>query len=419
MTTQTTDYRALAAAAAACAPVIATATTAQKNAALRRMATLLDAQRNTIIDANNADIAAAKKDGVDASLLSRLVFDNKKIASRIRCLEKIAALPDPVGETYVSDRRPNGLVATRVRVPLGVILMIYEARPHVTVNAGALCLKAGNTALLRGGKEATRCNELMGNLWQNALRDADLPVDAIHVISGTHDDVATLLSCDDYITLAIPRGGPKLIAAVAERATMPVIKHYEGICHLYIDQTATLEKACALTLDSKCLMPEVCNAMETLLIHHSRDDMLPPLIDALKKAGVTVKGCAHTRGVVPTIEEATEEDWRTEYLDMTLSIRSVPSCEAAIDHINTYGSHHTDSIVTDSYHAAQSFVTHVDSGVVLVNASTMFCDGETLGMGAEIGISTDKIHARGPMGMTELTTYKHVIYGNGQRMGSA
>jgi glutamate-5-semialdehyde dehydrogenase len=380
------------------------------------MARLLAAHRADLCAANQADRDTARGNGVPAATLNRLVFDEAKVDSRVRALEMIAELPDPVGQIYRSSLRPNGLLAARVRVPLGVILMVYEARPHVTVNAGALCLKSGNAAILRGGTEAQRCNALLGRLWQQALQEAGLPADAVQVIAGSHDDVAALLQRTDDIDLVIPRGGHTLIEAVATQSRIPVIKHFAGVCHVYVDEGADADMAARIAVDSKCLMPEVCNAAETLLVHTANTGALRRAADALAEAGVTLHGCPRTRELIDA-GPATEEDWSTEYLDLAMSVRIVDSLDEAIAHINTYGSHHTDTIVTDSIARARAFVRQVDSGVVLTNASTMFCDGATLGMGAEIGISTDKLHARGPMGLEELTTYKHVIHGDGQTMG--
>jgi len=381
------------------------------------MAQTLEAGRGDLLDANEADIAAARDAGLPANVQNRLRFGDAKINSRIASLKKIAALPDPVGQPFRSEVRPMGLRVERVRVPLGVILMIYEARPHVTVNAGAFCLKSGNAAILRGGSEARRCNTLLGEMWHKALEEARLPHDAVQVISGTHEEIGRLLQLKDYIDLVIPRGGKRLIEAVARQSAIPVVKHFAGVCHVYIDSGADVSRGISIALDSKCLMPEVCNAMETLLVNKDQIPALPAIVEAFRKNGVTVKGCEKTKAAVDDVEPAAEDDWRTEYLDMTVSIRVVDSVEAAADHINEYGSHHTDSIVTDSESRARRFVETVDSAVVLVNASTMFCDGESLGMGAEIGISTDKLHARGPMGLEELTSYKFVIRGDGHTMG--
>ena len=403
--------------ARACAADVARASTEQKDLALRKMAESLVRRRPEILEASRADMAAAAESGLAPALVNRLGFGESKIAARIRSLHKIAALPDPVGQRYATDRRPNGLEVARMRVPLGVILMIYEARPHVTVNGGAFCLKAGNAVILRGGSEARRCNELLGQLWQEALAEAGLPREALQVVSGSHEEVGEMLTLTEHIDLVIPRGGKGLIEAVCAQSRIPVIKHYAGVCHVYIDEGADIDTAVRIALDSKTLMPEVCNAMETLLVAASMQEHLPRIVSAFRNARVGVRGdgrtCAEVKGVVP----ATEEDWSKEYLDLEVSVRVVDDIGAAIEHINRYGSHHTDAIVTDSESRARRFVREVDSAVVLVNASTMFCDGESLGMGAEIGISTDRLHARGPMGLEELTTYKFVITGNGHVMG--
>ena len=397
--------------------VIAKATTQQKNTVLHIMADKLGSQKKEILSANEEDLNKARSSGVPANLIKRLRFGEEKIDSRIRCLHKIEALPDPVGQTYRSECRPNGLKVARVRVPLGVILMIYESRPHVTVNAGALCLKSGNAVLLRGGSEARRCNAFLGGLWQESLVEANLPPEAIQVVSGSHDEINDLLQEDKYLDLVIPRGGKRLIESISKKSRIPVIKHFAGICHVYIDKGAKMDRAIKIALDSKCLMPEVCNAMETLLVSEDVSVNLPRIVEAFRKWGVTVKGCEKTQAAILDVEPATEEDWGTEYLDTIVSVRVVDGVDEAIGHINRYGSHHTDTIVTDSESRARKFVRQVDSAVVLINASTMFCDGEALGMGAEIGISTDKFHARGPMGLEELTSYKFVVSGDGHVMG--
>lgn len=397
--------------------IIAKATAEQKSAAFYFMAEKLASRTRDIIAANLADVAEATKNGLPANMIDRLSFSEAKIEARIRALQKIKALDDPVWRPYQVRQEDNGLWVMRVRVPLGVILIIYEARPHVTVNAGALCLKAGNSAILRGGSEAKRCNELLGILWGESLALAGLPSETIQVVGGSHEEISELLSESQFIDLVIPRGGGGLIQAVSEKSKIPVIKHYNGICHVYLDQLADISKGIKIALDSKCLMPEVCNAMETLLVSQDLSSQLPAIIKAFKRCGVTVKGCEKTLDIVSDIEPATEQDWRTEYLDNIVSIRVVANVSEAIEHISTYGSHHTDSIVTDNKENGDKFTQQVDSAVVLVNASTMFCDGESLGMGAEIGISTDKLHARGPMGIEELTSYKFVIRGDGHVMG--
>ncbi len=397
--------------------VMATTSTEKKNHALRTMARLLDQRRQDILQANQEDLQRAQEKGLSTNMIDRLRFGDSKIQSRIQSLEMIADLPDPIGQPIHSQRRPNGLFMSRVRVPLGVIMMVYEARPHVTINAGAFCLKSGNSAILRGGSEAKRCNELLGKLWQEALLESGLPGEAVQVITGSHEEIHELLQLNDYINLVIPRGGKKLIQTVNENSKIPVIKHFEGVCHVYLDEGCDWQSGMNIALDSKCLMPEVCNAMETTLLHSSLETYLPVIVKAFQEQGVTVRGCERTQKAGENIEAATEEDWRTEYLDRIVSIRMVDSLDEAIDHINTYGSHHTDSIITDSHTRANRFLKAVDSGVVLLNASTMYCDGASLGMGAEIGISTDKIHARGPMGLEDLTSYKFVIHGEGHIMG--
>jgi glutamate-5-semialdehyde dehydrogenase len=411
------DVKAIAERARALAPRMAEADSARKNAALRAMAERLRRDSAAITAANAHDIAEAEGRGVPEAARKRLAFGEGKIAARIRSLEAIAALPDPVGSVIREDRLANGLLAQRVRVPLGVILMVYEARPHVSVNAGAFCMKSGNVCILRGGSEAAQCNALLGRLWGDALQEAGLPRDAIAMVSGSHADVATLLQLDTLIDLVIPRGGKALIRAVAAQSRIPVIKHFAGVCHVYVDAGADPETASRIVIDSKCLMPEVCNAAETVLVSASNPDAVRRVVHDLRHCGVVVRGCEHTRAACPAVVPATEADWETEYLDMVISVRVVPDVAAAAAHINRYGSHHTDSIVTPDPAAAALFCRAVDSAVVLHNASTMFCDGATLGMGAEIGISTDKLHARGPMGLEELTSYKFIVRGEGQVMG--
>ena len=391
---------------------IASLPTEKKNAALKKMAELLDKNRRSLVTANRKDISAARKNGLPENFLRRLVFDEERIESRITSLLKIIDLPDPVGQIEGMERRPNGLLVGRMRVPLGVILMIYEARPHVTVNAGAFALKSGNAIILKGGSESRTCNALLGRLWQKAMKSAGLPVDSVQCVYPSRGGVAEMLGLSEYIDLVIPRGGKGLIRAVVEQSRIPVIKHFEGLCHVYIDGDADTGKAVRITLNSKLLMPEVCNAAETLLVSAEKAGDVPKLVSALKKEGVEVRGCDRTRKLVRGVKAATEEDWRTEYLDRIMSLRVVDGLDEAIAHINTYGSGHTDTIVTENYTNANRFLREVDSGVVLVNASTMFDDGEELGMGAEIGISTDKLHARGPMGLRELTTYKFVVMGD-------
>ena len=395
----------------------ATADTRAKNQALLNMAAALRARAGELASANAADMAAAREQGLPANLVNRLLFDEAKVASRITSLKKIAALADPVGEMNDVQRTENGLLVGRLRVPLGVILMIYEARPHVTVNAGAFALKAGNAIICKGGSEAARCNDLLAAMWSEAVASAGLHPATVQVVSLSHQEVDGLLQRPADIALVIPRGGKKLIQAVAERSRVPVIKHFEGVCHVYLGRQADTTKALNIVLDSKLLMPAVCNAAETVLVDASLKDWLPFLINALTEHGIEVRGCPRVIAAAPEVTPASEADWATEYLDKIYSVRVVDGLDQAMEHIATYGSGHTDVIVTENYSDAVRFQREVDSGVVMINASTMFCDGETLGMGAEIGISTDKLHARGPMGLRELTTYKFAISGDGQVMG--
>jgi len=399
------------------AALAARAGTEQKNDVLRHLGRLLEEQCGEIVAANRADMDAGSA-GVSGALLKRLEFDASKVQSRIESLKLIAELPDPVGQVSSLRRLPNGLLAGRMRVPIGVLLVIYEARPHVTINGGALGLKAGNAVIMRGGSEAKRCNALLGRLWAESLAANDLPGDAVQVISTSHDAIAELLQLDDLIDLVIPRGGKGLIRTVAEQSRIPVIKHFEGVCHVYVGEQADTTKALKIILDSKLLMPAVCNAAETVLVDSAMKGWLPLMLSAMADSGIEIRGCQTVCDIAPGAKPATDEDWGTEYLDTICSVRVVKDLSEAIAHLSQYGSGHTDTIVTENYSHAQRFVREVDSSVVLVNASTMFCDGQALGMGAEIGISTDKLHARGPMGLEELTSYKHVIYGEGQVMGS-
>ncbi len=413
----TMPHTPIAGRARAAAGALAKAPTTSKNHCLKTLAGLLEENKRSLIAANRRDMEKAEKDGIADALLNRLTFDEDKIDGRIASLEKIARLPDPVGQIKQMTRTENGLLAGRMRVPLGVILMIYEARPHVTVNAGAFALKSGNAIICKGGSEAAGCNALLGELWEKALDSAGLPPEAVQVPHLSHEDVDLLLNSPDEIDLVIPRGGKKLIETVAERSKIPVIKHYEGVCNIYVGRGADRSEALNIVLDSKLLMPAVCNAAETVLIDSSQQHWIPELTNALVENGIEVRGCEKIRERAPHVKPACEADWRTEYLDKIYSLRVVGGLEEAMNHIATYGSGHTDVIITENYSDARRFLREVDSSVVLVNASTMFCDGESLGMGAEIGISTDRFHARGPMGLEELTTYKHVIWGEGQVYG--
>lgn len=396
---------------------MAQATSEEKNKVIFFMIRKLKERQSQIIEANEKDLEKAKSENLSEHLRKRLVFGEKEIESRIQALKKIASLPDPVDDDYGELRRlSNGITWRKLKVPIGVIAMIYEARPHVTVNAGALCSKSGNAVILKGGSETIHSNLCLGNLWQDSLKEAELPREAIQVISTTeHQAVNELLKLDEYIDLIIPRGGKNLIQLVVENSGIPVIKHYQGICHTYVDEEVDLNMAKKVSLNAKLHTPEVCNAMETLLVAQKvAPRFLPSLVEEFRREGVEIRGCPKTRKIVSQVEEASKKDWRTEYLDLILSVRVVKNLKEAIQHINLYGSHHTDAIISNNPENCQRFLREVDSGVILINASTMLNDAQDLGMGAEIGISTDKLHARGPMGLEELTTYKVIIYGEGQ-----
>jgi len=369
-----------------------------------------------ILEANGRDLAAGVDKGLSAAMLDRLRLDASRIEDMAAGIEQVATLPDPVGQLIDSWDRPNGIRIEQVRVPIGTIGIIYESRPNVTADAAVLCFKTGNATILRGGSEAIHSNLAIAAALQAGGAAAGLPDHAIQLIPSTdRDSVGALARMDRWLDLIIPRGGKGLIEAVVSQARMPVIKHYDGICHLFIDAAADPEMAIALTVNAKTQKPGVCNALETLLVHReAAAAILPPLAAALRAKQVELRGCDATRAVLTDILPATEDDWRTEYLDLILSIRVVPDLTAAIAHINEYGSHHSDAIVTRDQAAADRFLREVDSACVFHNVSTRFNDGGEFGFGAEIGISTDKLHARGPMGLRELTSYQYRLHGNGQ-----
>lgn len=387
-----------------------------KNRWLRAAADALEARAEEVLEANAEDLELAPGQGLNAAAVDRLALDAKRLAAIGRSLVEIANLPDPIGEVVESSRRPNGLEVTRVRVPLGVIFMIYESRPNVTVDAAALCVKSGNAAILRGGKEAIHTNRALHSVLADALEPAGLPRDSVQLVTTTdRAAVGHLLKLPDLIDLAIPRGGEGLIRRVADEAEMPVLKHYAGNCHVYVDANVDEVMAVRIVVNSKAQRPGVCNAAETLLVHRAAaSTFLPRAAAALKQAGVELRGDAATRSLVPTILPASPEDWDTEYLDLILTVGVVDSIDAAIAHITRHGSGHTEAIVTNDLAAARKFVAEVDSSAVMVNASTRFNDGGQLGLGAEIGISTDKFHARGPCGLRELTSTKWIVFGDGQ-----
>jgi glutamate-5-semialdehyde dehydrogenase len=402
------------------AAAVAALGTDAKNALLRAMADALDADATTILAANAEDVAAAAARGTGGAMLDRLRLDPARLGAVANALREVAELPDPVGLVTRRETRPNGIEVSRVRVPLGVVLMIYEARPNVTADAAALCLKAGNAVLLRGGSEAIRSNTAIANALQSALRAHGLPAAAVTLIRDVRrESMVELLKLNDVIDLAIPRGGEGLIRFVAEHARVPVIKHYKGVCHLYVDAEADLDLALDLLLDGKVSRPAVCNALETLLVHADiAADFLPRAAAMLHARGVQLRAddraLAHVSAAAPTAAPAQEDDWAAEFLDLILAVRVVDSAQDAIAHIRRYGSDHTEVIATRNADTAEIFVHALRSAVVMVNASSRFSDGGELGLGAEIGISTTRLHAYGPMGAESLTIERFVVRGVGQ-----
>lgn len=384
----------------------------EKNAVLRNMATAIRQQAPLLIEANALDIAAGTEKGLSAAMLDRLRLDENRIEAMAAGIDQVATLPDPVGQIMDSWERPNGIRIEQVRVPIGTIGIIYESRPNVTADAAVLCFKTGNATILRGGSEAIHSNRAIAA----ALSSAGAPDHAVQLIPFTdRESVAVLAGMDKWLDLIIPRGGKGLIETVVSLARMPVIKHYDGICHLFADKAADLDMAVDLTVDAKTQKCGVCNALETLLVHRDiAASFLPKVAAALRAKNVELRGCDESRAILPDIVAATEEDWNTEYLDLILSIKIVDSLDKAVTHINQYGSHHTDTIVSADSVAAEGFLRSVDSACVFHNVSNRFADGGEFGFGAEIGISTDKLHARGPMGLRELTSYQYRVRGNGQ-----
>ncbi|MEN6638400.1 MAG: glutamate-5-semialdehyde dehydrogenase [Smithella sp.] len=395
---------------------LARSSTDIKNAALLRMADELIRHRDLIVSENERDVRAAGEKGLSSAMIDRLTVKDATLQAMAQGLREVASLPDPVGRVTSMWRRPNGLLVGRMRIPLGVIGIIYESRPNVTVDASALCLKSGNAVILRGGSEAIHSNLAIASVLQDVLKESPLPDKAIQAIPFTdREAVSTMLQLDEQIDLIIPRGGEDLIRAVVAQSRIPVIKHYKGVCHIFVDAAADPEMAVNICANAKVQRPGVCNALETLLVHADiAPEWLPKMAETLQKAGVLLKGCEKTRKILKDIDSATEEDWYAEYLDLILAVRVVESMDEAIAHIEKYGSLHTESIITKDYANAQRFLNEVNSSTVLVNASTRFSDGFELGLGAEIGISTTKLHAYGPMGLEELTTSKFIIYGAGQ-----
>ena len=388
----------------------------EKDAALESIAKKLIERKNDIKTENEKDLAAARDKGLSPAMIDRLTLDDKTINSMVEGLKEVILLPDPVGEVTGMWKRPNNLLAGRVRIPLGVIGFIYESRPNVTVDAASLCLKSGNAVILKGGSEAIQSNILLAEIIKESLEENNLPGRTVQIIPTTDRQATTeLLSLDEFVDVIIPRGGEGLIRFVSENSRIPVLKHYKGVCHAYVDKFADIRTAVDICINSKVQRPGVCNAMETMLVHEEiAENFLPEVTKAFRDAGVELRGCERTKSIIPDIIPATESDWPAEFLDLILAVKIVNSMEEACIHIEKYGSNHTETIITKDYARARKFLEQVDSSVVLVNASTRFNDGNQLGLGAEIGINTSKLHAFGPMGLEELTTTKFIVYGDGQ-----
>lgn len=417
MTESVLDYMSrLGRDARAASRLLARAATAQKNRALLAAADALDAARAELSHANEQDLAAGRANGLEPAMLDRLALTPARIDDMIEGLRQVATLPDPIGEIRDMRYVPSGIQIGKMRVPLGVVGIIYESRPNVTIDAASLCLKSGNATILRGGSEAIHSNQAIARCIQQGLAEAGLPAAAVQVVETTdRAAVGALISMPEYVDVIVPRGGKGLIERISREAKVPVIKHLDGICHVYIDVAADLDKAIRVADNAKTQRYAPCNTMETLLVHAGiAERALPPLATIYREKGVELRGDAATRALLGAdVLEATEEDWRTEYNAPILSIRIVDGLDAAIEHINTYGSQHTDAIITENFSDARRFLAEVDSASVMVNASTRFADGFEYGLGAEIGISTDKLHARGPVGLEGLTSEKYVVFGDG------
>jgi glutamate-5-semialdehyde dehydrogenase len=387
-----------------------------KNNALRRMANALETNIDKILAANQADVEAAKAKGLKTALLDRLALDEKKVQTMASELREVSSLPDPIGTILSSWTRPNGLIISQIRVPLGVIGIIYESRPNVTSDSAGICIKSGNAVILRGGSDALNSNVTIGDVLRGALAGTNVPVDAVQVVNSSERLVAEqLMGMRGYIDVLIPRGGAELIKTVVEKSHIPVIETGTGNCHIYVEEDADLEKATPIVINAKCQRPGTCNAAEKLLVHSKiAKQYLPIIIAELRKNGVEVRGDDETCKIVPDVKAANEEDWGTEFLDLIIGVKVVKSLDDAIMHINKYGTKHSDSILTADFKKAMKFIKEIDSAAVYWNASTRFTDGNQFGLGAEIGISTQKLHARGPMSVQHLTTTKYVILGSGQ-----
>ncbi len=417
MTESVLDYMTrLGRAAREASRVLARASTAQKNRALQAAAAALDAARDELVRANEQDLAGGRANGLDAAMLDRLALTPKVIDGMIEGLRQVATLPDPIGAIRDMRYMPSGIQVGKMRVPLGVVGIIYESRPNVTIDAASLCLKSGNATILRGGSEAIHSNQAIARCIQLGLAEAGLPAAAVQVVDTTdRAAVGALISMPEYVDVIVPRGGKGLIERISRDARVPVIKHLDGICHVYVDVAADVDKAIRIADNAKTQRFAPCNTMETLLVHQGiAEQVLPPLAAIYRDKGVELRGCPRTRALLGSdVLQASEEDWSTEYNAPILSIRILDSLDEAIEHINRYGSQHTDAIVTENFTDARRFLTEVDSASVMINASTRFADGFEYGLGAEIGISTDKLHARGPVGLEGLTSEKYVVFGDG------
>lgn len=405
----------LSAAARSAAGALAGASTAAKDHALRTAAAGLRAAAGRLLDANRNDLERTRAEGERGAFLDRLTLDPGRIEAMAVGIEQVAALPDPVGETIAGWRRPNGLEITQVRVPIGVILSIYESRPNVTADSAALCLKTANAVLLKGGRESRLTSGVIADVFRSAVAEAGLPADAVQLVGGEREVTRALLRRDDRIDMVIARGGEALKRTVLEDSRIPVIKHFEGICHVYVDAAADLEMAERIVLNAKVQRPSVCNAIENLVIHEAvADTFVPRIVSALRAAGCEIRGDASVRARAPEVAPASDTDWDTEYLDLVLAVRVVPTLDEAIAFVRRHGTGLAEAIVTHDLRAAERFLREVDAAAVFVNASTRFTDGFEFGFGAEVGISTNRLHARGPMGLRELTTYKYLVRGDGQ-----
>jgi len=409
------EIREIAREAREASRILAKVRSDRKERALRAMADRIEGATGPLLEQNGVDVRKAREVGLPGPMVERLAMTERSIREMAQGIREVSALPDPVGEIVRMGRRPNGLVVGRMRIPLGVVGIIYEARPNVTADAAALCLKSGNAVILRGGSEAFHSNQAIAAILRETLVQEDLPREAVSMIPTTdRAAVREMLQLEEYIDVIIPRGGEELIRAVVAESRIPVIKHYKGVCHVFVDASADLEMAESVCLNAKVQRPAVCNAMETLLVHQDvAERFLPGMVARFREQGVEIRGCPRTKQLVSDVKEAREEDWPAEYNDLILAVRVVEDLDRAIDHIARYGSDHTESIITRDYASAQRFLQEVQSSVVLVNASTRFADGNQLGLGAEIGISTTKLHAYGPMGLEELCARKFVVLGDG------